>query len=72
MALATAKKLASRIKMLREKRGLTQEQAARKCRMEYKYYQRYESSQPRDMRLSTMEKISSGFGISLSDLLDLD
>ncbi len=63
-------KLAKRLKDLREKHGLTQEEAARKCHMEYKYYQRYESSKPRDMRLSTLEKIARGFDIKPSDLID--
>ncbi len=38
--------------------------------MEYKYYQRYESSKPRDMRLSTLEKIARGFDMKPSDLID--
>lgn len=63
-------KLAKRLKELREEHGLTQEEAARKCHMEYKYYQRYESNKPRDMRLSTLEKIARGFDIKPSDLID--
>ncbi|MFA6527585.1 MAG: helix-turn-helix transcriptional regulator [Candidatus Babeliales bacterium] len=66
------KKLAQRIKELRLERGLTQEEAARKCHMEYKYYQRYEGSDPRDMRLSTMEKLANGFDIPLWKLLKFD
>ena len=72
MAVTITTKLAKRLRELREERGLTQEEAARKCKMEYKYYQRYESSQPRDMRLSTLEKIARGFDVSPSDLIDLD
>jgi len=63
------KKLAVRLKELREERGWTQEEAAQKCRLEYKYYQRYESRKPRDMRLSTLEKIAKGFGIKPSELI---
>jgi transcriptional regulator with XRE-family HTH domain len=38
---ATAKKLAKRIKELRLESGLTQEEAAKKCGLKYKYYQEY-------------------------------
>ncbi len=72
MASTITTKLAKRLKELREKHGLTQEEAARKCHMEYKYYQRYESSKPRDMRLSTLEKIARGFDIKPSDLIDFN
>lgn len=66
------KRLAKNLKTLRQERGLTQEEAARLCKMEYKYYQRYESNTPRDMRLSTLEKIAKGFGIAASALIDGD
>jgi transcriptional regulator with XRE-family HTH domain len=72
MPSQTAKKLAKRIKELREKRGFTQEEAARRCHIEYKYYQRYEGNTPRDMRLSTMERIAKGFDIELPELLNFD
>jgi transcriptional regulator with XRE-family HTH domain len=62
-------RLAKRLKALREDRGWTQEDAARKCKMEYKYYQRYESKNPRDMRLSTLEKIAKAFGMESNDLI---
>ena len=63
------KKLAKRLKELRRQLGITQEEAAQKCHLEYKYYQRYESTKPRDMRLSTLEKIAKGFGVKPSDLI---
>jgi transcriptional regulator with XRE-family HTH domain len=59
-----AKAAAKNLKELREKRGLTQEEAADLCGMEYKQYQRYESTKPVDMRLSTIEKIAEGFGVN--------
>jgi len=65
---ATAKKLAKRIKELRLERGLTQEEAAKKCGLKYKYYHEYEGKDPRDMRLSTMEKIAKGLNIPLSGM----
>ncbi len=68
MASEAAKLLAKRIKELRKERNWTQEEAAKKCQIKYKYYQEHESSNPRDMRLSTMEKLAKGFGITLSQL----
>jgi transcriptional regulator with XRE-family HTH domain len=66
-----AKNLAKRIQELRIERGLTQEEAAKKCRIKYKYYQEHESQlHPRDMRLSTMEKIATGFNVTLSELFE--
>ncbi len=70
MPTSIALKLAKRIKELRLERGLTQEEAAKKCGIKYKYYQEHEGSKPRDMRLSTIEKIASGLGVSLPRLLD--
>jgi len=64
------RRLAKQLKALRQERGLTQEEAARLCKMEYKYYQKYESSTPRDMRLSTLEKIAKGFQVRASELID--
>ncbi|MFA6522824.1 MAG: helix-turn-helix transcriptional regulator [Candidatus Peribacteraceae bacterium] len=72
MSLTAAQKLAKRIKELRLERGWTQEEAAKRCRIKYKYYQEHEGSKPRDMRLSTMEKIAKGLNLSLSELLDFD
>jgi transcriptional regulator with XRE-family HTH domain len=58
-----AKSVAMNLKELREKRGLTQEEVADLCGMEYKQYQRYESTKPVDMRLSTIEKIAKGLKV---------
>ena len=49
-------------------RELTQEQAAKKCRIDYKTYQAYEGKAPPDVRLSTLEKLAKGLGVSLADL----
>ena len=72
MATATAKKLARRLRELRHKQGLTQQQAAAKCRIKYKYYQEHESGSPRDVRLSTLERMAKGFGVPLSELFDFE
>jgi len=63
------KTVSKNLKQLREKRGLTQEEAADLCNMEYKQYQRYESNKLKDMRMSTIEKIAKGFDVDPSELL---
>lgn len=68
MSSATVRKLAKRIKELRLERGLTQEEVAKRAGIKYKYYQEYEGKNPRDMRLSTMEKIAKGLNVSLVNL----
>ena len=68
MSTQAAKQLAKRIKELRIERGLTQEEAAKRCDIKYKYYQEHEGSKPRDMRLSTMEKIAKGLGVTVQEL----
>lgn len=68
MSLTAAQKLAKRIKELRVERGWTQEEAAKHCGIKYKYYQEHESSNPRDIRLSTMEKLAKGFEIGIAEL----
>ncbi len=65
MASAERRKLARRIKEIRKKRRLTQEEAAEKTGIKYKYYQEIEGSKPRDMKLSTLEKIAKGLQVSL-------
>ncbi len=62
-------KLSKRIKGLRIKTGLTQEQFAEKIGIKYKYYQEYEGKSPRDIRFSTLEKIAAGLKIPLWRLL---
>jgi len=70
MVFLASKKLAKRIQALRKERGLTQEEAAKKCGIKYKYYQEHESKTPRDMRLSTLEKIAKGFDVGISELFE--
>lgn len=57
------KTVAKNLKRLREQRGLTQEEVADLCKMEYKQYQRYEGNTLQDMRLSTIEKIAKGLKV---------
>ncbi len=66
------KKLSTRLRELRQERGLTQEDAADLCKVPYKNYQWYESGTPRDMRLSTLGRIAKGFDMTPSELLDFE
>ncbi|MBU0767377.1 helix-turn-helix domain-containing protein [Patescibacteria group bacterium] len=62
--------VAKNLKRLRQDRGLTQEDVADLCGMEYKQYQRYEGSSQEDMHLSTIEKIAKGLDINPLDLFE--
>ncbi len=68
MASPARKKLTKRIKEIRKKRKFTQEEVAEKSGIKYKYYQEMESSNPRDIKFSTLEKIAKGLGVPLSQL----
>ena len=61
--------LLKRLKQLRKQKGLTQEQVAEKSGFSVKYYQMLESGKRPDMRLSTIERLATAFGISPADLL---
>lgn len=61
-------KLAKRLKQLREKAGLTQEEFAERAGMDYKFYQRIEANRKADIRLSTLERIAAAYRISLATL----
>jgi len=66
------RKLSRRIKSLREQSGLTQEEVAKKARMQYRYYQKIEGKSPKDMRHSTMARIANALGVTVSKLLQYD
>lgn len=61
--------LVNRLKQLRKRAGLTQEQFAEKARMSYKYYQQVESGRKPDLRLSTIERLARAHRIEVSELL---
>jgi transcriptional regulator with XRE-family HTH domain len=60
--------LADRLRTLRKLAGLTQEAFAEKAKFSYKYYQGIERGQWTNLRLRTLEKLSFGYGITLSEL----
>lgn len=61
--------LLRRLKKLRQRAGLTQEQFAEIAGMSYKYYQQIEAGRKRDLRLSTLEKLAKAHHIELFQLL---
>lgn len=58
----------ARLKELRTVRGWTQEQAAEACGIAYKYFQHVESGRRPNLRLETLEKLASGYGVELWQL----
>jgi transcriptional regulator with XRE-family HTH domain len=61
--------LLKRLKYLRKRAGLTQEQFAKRAGMGYKFYQQLEAGRKRDMRLSTLERLAKAHKIKVSQLL---
>ena len=62
--------LASQLKKLRKKYGLTQEMMSEKLEMDLRYYQRLESAKPNAVKIDTIDKIAKALKISPSKLLD--
>ncbi len=62
-------KLAKRIKELRKKSNLTQEELAEKSGVSYKHIQKLEGKYLHDPKLNTLKKLAKALKISLSELL---
>ena len=68
--MSTEKKLARRIKSLREGMGFTQSELAEKAAIEYKHFQALESLKNKHSpTLRTLEKLSKAFGLKLWEFL---
>lgn len=63
-------KLAARIRKLREKCGMTQEELAEASGVDYKHIQLLESKKPSAAKIDTIEKIAKAFKIKPAKLLD--
>jgi transcriptional regulator with XRE-family HTH domain len=61
--------LLKRLKELRKSHGLTQEGFAEIAGLSYKYYQQIEAGRKRELQLSTLERLASGYGIEVWQLL---
>jgi len=62
--------LADRLRHLRLGLGLTQEQFAEKAGITYKYYQAIERGVRKDLKFSTIHKLSHAANLTISQLLD--
>jgi transcriptional regulator with XRE-family HTH domain len=65
-----AKLFQERLCQLRRERGWTQEQAAEKCGIGYKLYQLYELGIKQNPGLTSLEKLATGFGLEIYELLN--
>ena len=65
-------KVGQKIKELRQKKGLTQEQLAESTGIDYKYLQKIEGKTPPNLKVETIEKIAHSLKIPCSKLLDFD
>jgi len=63
-------RFSGRLKFLRKKYKITQEQLSEKSNVSYKNIQYLESKNPTCPSLRTLEKIAKAFGVSVSKLLD--
>jgi len=62
-------KLGRKLKMLRKKRGVTQEQLADLIETSYKYIQRIEGKNPPDIRLTTVIRLAKALKVKPEELL---
>ena len=61
---------AKRLRALRKKHGLTQQELAELADLDYKHIQRLESKRPTSVKLETIEKLAKAFKTTPSKLLD--
>ena len=61
--------ISSRLKELRLRHGLTQEETAEICGLGHKFYQRIESGKKKQIWLETVERLAATFGLEVWELL---
>ena len=62
--------LGDRIKQLRKKNKLTQDELADRANISIKYLQNLEGKNPKKASIVTLEKLAKGFNIPLPKILD--
>jgi transcriptional regulator with XRE-family HTH domain len=65
----TGKHLVARLRELRKRHSLSQEQCSELAGISYKYYQLIEIGKRIDMRLSTLQKLAGAYRIQVHELL---
>jgi transcriptional regulator with XRE-family HTH domain len=65
----TGKLLIARLRELRKRHSVSQEQCSELAGISYKYYQLIESGKRIDLRLSTLQKLARAYGIQVHELL---
>ena len=68
-ASTSLKLLAQRLRELRQRHGLTQEEAAGVCGISYKFYQQIEANRKKQIWLETVERLGAGYGLKAWELL---
>ena len=63
-------KLGRRIRALRDKNNLTQEELSARANISTKYLQNLEGKTPKTASIITIEKLSKAFGITISQFLN--
>jgi transcriptional regulator with XRE-family HTH domain len=63
------KELGARIRALRKRHGLTQEEMAEKCDLHWTYIGGLERGE-RNPTLTTMQRVAAGLGVGLNQLID--
>ncbi len=63
------KQIGDKIKILRNKQGLTQDALARKCDIPYTTLTKIEANVITKPSIQTVAKIAKGFGVSIDELI---
>ncbi|MDD5014786.1 MAG: helix-turn-helix transcriptional regulator [Atribacterota bacterium] len=69
MSNVIGRELGRKVKELRRKRGITQEQLAELIETSYKYLQRIEGKNPPDVRLTTILRLAKALKVKPAELL---
>lgn len=70
--MSTLTDLSKRLRQLRRRHGLTQEQFAETAGISYKFYQQIEAGRKKQIWLDTVERLAGGFGLEAWQLLAPD
>ena len=68
-ASTSLKLLALRLRELRQRHDLTQEESAGVCGISYKFYQQIEANRKKQIWLETIERLAAGYSLAAWELL---